>query len=231
MRYELVGDSDNPIARLSLNQGEMIRMDRGCMVYMQDVSIEGKMNAKQKGLGGVLSSIGRSITSGESMFITEATGTSNDATIAVAPKIPGKIVKLSIGPTQYRLNNGVFLACESSVYYTMRKQELSKAIFAKTGGLFVMETEGQGALLATAFGDLVELQVEAGKELTIDNDHVVAWESTLDYHMAIASGTFGFTTGEGIVNKFTGQGKVLIQTRNLQSFADALGTYLPQSTT
>ena len=69
------------------------------------------------------------------------------------------------------------------------------------------------------------------QELTIDNDHVVAWESTLDYHMAIASGTFGFTTGEGIVNKFTGQGKVLIQTRNLQSFADALGTYLPQSTT
>ena len=165
------------------------------------------------------------------MFITEATGTSSNATIAVAPKIPGKIIKLSVGAKQYRLNNGVFLACESSVYYTMKKQELGKAIFAKTGGLFVMETEGQGDVLATAFGDLVELQVEAGKELTIDNDHVVAWESTLDYHMAIASGTFGFTTGEGIVNKFTGQGKVLIQTRNLQSFADALTKYLPQTNT
>ena len=97
MRYELVGDSDNPIAKLSLSQGEKIRMDRGSMVYMQDVTIEGKMNAKQKGLGGVLSSIGRSLTSGESMFITEATGTSNNATIAVAPNIPGKIIKLSLG--------------------------------------------------------------------------------------------------------------------------------------
>ena len=123
MRYELVGDSDNPIAKLSLSQGEKIRMDRGSMVYMQDVTIEGKMNAKQKGLGGVLSSIGRSLTSGESMFITEATGTSNNATIAVAPKIPGKIIKLSVGTTQYRLNNGVFLASDSSVYYTRRKQE------------------------------------------------------------------------------------------------------------
>ncbi len=231
MRYELVGDSDNPIAKIGLNSGEMIRMDRGSMVYMQNVTIEGKMNAKQKGIGGVLSSIGRSMTSGESMFITEATGDTDNAMIAVAPKIPGKIIKLSVGSTQYRLNNGVFLACDSNVYYTMKKQDLGKAIFAKTGGLFVMETEGQGDLLATAFGDLIELQVEAGKELTIDNDHVVAWESSLQYHMAIASGTFGFTTGEGIVNKFTGQGKVLIQTRNLQSFAEALGTYLPQSTT
>ncbi|MCR4610460.1 MAG: TIGR00266 family protein [Lachnospiraceae bacterium] len=229
MRYEIIGDSDNPIAEVQLSQGEMIRMDRGCMVYMQDVTIEGKMNAKQKGLGGVLGSIGRSLTSGESMFITEATGGTNNARIAVSPSIPGKIVRLSVGDTQYRLNNGVFLACDSSVFYTMKKQDLGKAIFAKTGGLFVMETEGQGDLLATAFGDLIELEVTPDRELTIDNDHVVAWESTVQYHMAIASGTFGFTTGEGIVNKFTGSGKVLIQTRNLRSFAEAMSSFISTS--
>lgn len=229
MRYQIIGDSDNPIAEVSLNQGEMLRMDRGCMVYMQDVNLEGKMNSKQKGLGGVFGSIGRSLTSGESMFITEATGETNEARIAVSPKIPGKIIKLSVGETQYRLNNGVFLACDSAVFYTMKKQDLGKAIFAKTGGLFVMETEGQGDLLATAFGDLVELEVTPDRELTIDNDHVVAWESNLQYHMAIASGTFGFTTGEGIVNKFTGSGKVLIQTRNLRSFAEAMSSYITTS--
>ncbi len=230
MNYKMIGDSDNPIAEVALGQGETIRMDRGSMVYMQDVSIEGKMNAKSGGLGGVLGSIGRSMTSGESMFITEATGQSSNARIAVAPKITGKIIKLSVGSTQYRLNNGAFLASDMSVYYTMKKQDLGKAIFAKTGGLFVMETEGQGDLLATAFGDLVELEVTPDRELTIDNDHVVAWESTLDYHMAIASGTFGFKTGEGIVNKFHGSGKVLIQTRNLSSFAESLSTYIPSNT-
>ncbi|MBQ9391279.1 MAG: TIGR00266 family protein [Lachnospiraceae bacterium] len=227
MNYKIIGDSDNPIAEVKLNQGEMIRMDRGCMVYMQDVSLEGKMNSKKSGLGGVLGAIGRSMTSGESMFITEATGSSNDAVIAVAPACPGKIVKLEVGTIQYRLNNGAFLACESSVFYNMKKQDLGKALLANTGGLFVMETEGQGDLLATAFGDLVELEVTPDKPLTIDNEHVVAWDRNLDYHMEIASGTFGFKTGEGIVNKFHGSGKVLIQTRNLHSLADAIGTYLP----
>jgi len=36
------------------------------------------------------------------------------------------------------------------------------------------------------------------------------------------SGTFGFTTGEGLVNRFMGEGKVYIQTRNLSSLASAL---------
>ena len=227
MNYKIIGDSDNPIAEVKLNQGEMIRMDRGCMVYMQDVSLEGKMNSKKSGLGGVLGAIGRSVTSGESMFITEATGTSNDAVIAVAPACPGKIVRLEVGSTQYRINNGAFLACESNVFYNMQRQDLGKALLANTGGLFVMETEGQGDLLATAFGDLVELEVTPDKPLTIDNEHVVAWDRNLDYHMEIASGTFGFKTGEGIVNKFHGSGKVLIQTRNLHSLADGISTYLP----
>ena len=44
----------------------------------------------------------------------------------------------------------------------------------------------------------------------------------------MASGTFGFTTGEGLVNVFHGTGKVYIQSRNLHSLADALTPFIPQ---
>ena len=65
--------------------------------------------------------------------------------------------------------------------------------------------------------------------MTIDNEHVVAWDASLDYQIQIASGTFGFTTGEGLVNVFHGNGTVYIQTRNIHNLADALKPYLPQN--
>ena len=90
-----------------------------------------------------------------------------------------------------------------------------------------METEGQGDLLISAFGDLIEVECTPVKPITIDNEHVVAWDASLNYSIEVASGTFGFTTGEGLVNKFTGNGKILIQTRNIHSLADAVKPFLP----
>lgn len=59
MRYQILGDSDNPLFEVALAQNETIRLERGAMVYMQDVSLEGKLNANSGGLGGIPSS-GRS---------------------------------------------------------------------------------------------------------------------------------------------------------------------------
>lgn len=228
MKYTLRGESECPVAQIELKDGETVRVERGAMAYMADVELKGKMNSRKKGLGGMLGAIGRSLTSGESMFITEATATDDNAILGVAPSIPGKIAGLKVGSQQYRLNTGAFLACDSSVNYVMKKQDLSKAAFGGTGGLFVMETEGKGDILVNAFGDLIELEVTGDRPLTIDNEHVVAWDSTLDYRIEVASGTFGFTSGEGLVNRFTGKGKVLIQTRNLASLAEALVPFLPK---
>ena len=228
MRFVLSGDSDCPIARIALGQGESVKTESGSMVYSRGVEITGGLNTKKKGLGGVFSAIGRSITSGESMFITTATGTAPAGEIAVAPPVPGKIVELKVdGANRYRLNTGAFLACDEGVDYTMVSQGLSKAIFGNTGGLFVMEVAGTGSLLVSAFGDIMALDVDPAEPLTVDNEHVVAWDASLDYHIEVASGIFGFTTGEGLVNTFTGQGCVLIQTRNLANLAQAMHPYLP----
>lgn len=231
MKYTIKGDSDCPILEAYLQSGETILMERDSMVFMKDVTLEGKVNSKSGGIGGIFGAIGRSLTSGESMFITHATGTANNAVVGIAPAIPGKIHHLSVsGNTQYCLNNGAFVCCDNSVTYEMHSQKLSKALFGGTGGLFVMETTGTGDLFVSAFGDLLELEVTSDQPLIIDNEHVVAWDATLDYNIEVASGTFGFTSGEGLVNKFTGNGKVLIQTRNLHSLADALSIYLPANT-
>lgn len=229
MRYEMTGGTAYPLVKILLDNGETVKIERGSMAYKKDVDIVGKLNSNTKGFGALLGSIGRSLTSGESMFITEASGKSNNSEIGIAPASIGKIEKLTIGSSQYRLNTNAYLASDASVSYKMVRQNISKAFFGGTGGLFVMETQGVGDLLIASFGDIIELEVTPNLPLTVDNNHVLAWSSDLDYNIEIASGTFGFTTGEGLVNTFRGSGKVLIQTRNIESLALDIAKFIPNN--
>jgi uncharacterized protein (AIM24 family) len=72
-----------------------------------------------------------------------------------------------------------------------------------------------------------QLDVEPGKEIVIDNAHVVAWDSSLRYELSVATKSGGgllgslvnsVTSGEGVVLRFSGQGKVLICSRNREAF-------------
>lgn len=228
MNYTLTQSTAFPLAEITLSQGEEIQIERGCMVYHSgEVALEGKMNSSGSGLGGLVKAIGRSMVSGESMFITRARGMSGGAKIAIAPGTPGAIKELSVGAQQWRIRDQAFLACDGDVSYEMKRQSFGKAVFSGTGGFFVMESKGNGSMLIASYGDILELQVQNGKSLVVDNTHVVAWSTTLDYEIKVASGTFGFTTGEGLVNEFHGVGSVLIQTRNIESLAGMLKPYFP----
>lgn len=230
MKYQILGDSDCPLVHIELGFDEKVKIERGAMAYVSNVELEGKMNSSKSGFGGLLGAIGRSMTSGESMFITHATGRSNDAYLGIAPPIPGKIKCLHVDAyAQYCLNTGAFLASDDGVDYIMKSQSVGKALFGGTGGFFIMQTKGIGDILVSAFGDILPLEVTPDKPITIDNEHVVAWDASLDYDIHVASGLFGFTTGEGLVNEFHGQGMVYIQTRNIHNLADALRPFLPTS--
>ena len=73
------------------------------------------------------------------------------------------------------------------------------------------------------------------KSVVIDNGHVVAWDSSLRYELAASTsqsqGLLGnlvnsVTSGEGIVLKFTGQGRVIVCSRNRSGFVTWMGTKL-----
>ena len=215
MNYQLSNEGAFPLVLVTLNSGEEIKIEGGSMVYHNGkVQLEGKMNSGSGGLGGLLKAAAKSVVSGEGFFITTAKGTALDSMIALAPASIGAIKKLNVGTEKWRVNDGCFLACDSGVTYSMKRQSVAKAIFGGTGGLFVMETEGQGDMLVSGFGDIIEIELDGSRPFTVDHTHVVAWTNGLSYNIRSASGTFGFKTGEGVVNEFTGRGKLMIQTRN-----------------
>lgn len=68
MNYQISTDTAFPVVTLTLDQDEQVQIESGSMIYHDgQIKLEGKMNNNgKKGLGGLMSAIGRSMTSGES---------------------------------------------------------------------------------------------------------------------------------------------------------------------
>lgn len=229
MKFSMDSHMQFPLVELSLNQGETVYIQRGSMVYhTPNVSLNTKLNASGSGLGRFVKAVGRSMVSGESTFITQAVAESDNGNLALAPDTPGQVIALELGEKQYRLNDGAFLALDGTASYTMESQSIGKALFGGQGGLFVMTTQGQGTLLANAFGSITKIELQ-NQEITIDNAHVVAWSQSLDYNIHLENSFWqSIGTGEGVVNTFRGTGEVYVQSLNLQSFAGSLNKYIPK---
>ena len=227
MKFSMDSHMQFPLVELSLNQGETLFIQRGSMVYhTPNVSLNTQLNANGSGLGRFVKAVGRSMVSGESTFITQAVAESDNGNLALAPDTPGQVIALELGENQYRLNDGAFLALDGTAFYTMERQSIGKALFGGQGGLFVMTTQGQGTLLANAFGSIKKIELQ-NQEITIDNAHVVAWSQSLDYDIHLENGFWqSIGTGEGVVNTFRGTGEVYVQSLNLQSFAGSLNKYI-----
>ncbi|WP_164683812.1 TIGR00266 family protein [Streptococcus hyointestinalis] len=230
MAFSIDSSMQFPLVEVTLERGEHVYIQRGSMVYhTPSVSLNTKLNGRGSGLGKLMGAIGRSMTSGESMLITQAVSNADNGKLALAPNTPGQVVALELGSKQYRLNDGAFLALDGSAQYRMERQSVGRALFGGQGGFFVMTTEGVGTLLANAFGSIKKIELQ-GDEMTIDNAHVVAWSTELDYNIHLENGFVqSIGTGEGVVNTFRGTGEVYVQSLNLETFAHSLESFLPLS--
>ena len=229
MKYTIDSNMQFPMIEIALETGEFAYIQRGSMIYHNAaVTLTSELNAKGSGIGKLFKAAGRAMTSGESVFITKAVSSNDNGIIALAPSTPGQVMPLDLGAKQYRLNDGAFLALDGTAYYTMESQSIGKALFGGQGGFFVMTTQGQGTLLANAYGSIKKIELN-NQEVTIDNAHVVAWSQTLDYNIHLENGFWqSIGTGEGVVNTFRGTGEIYVQSLNLQTFAGLLNRYLPK---
>ncbi|KHE30895.1 hypothetical protein NH13_00065 [Lactobacillus acidophilus] len=228
MNYSIDKQMQFPLVDIELEPGEKVFIQRGSMVYHStSIKLNTKVNGTGSGIGKLIRAVGRSITSGESFWITEAQASRTTGKLAIAPALPGEVLPLKLGKEQYRINDGKFLAMDGSASYSMKKQSVGRAIFSGTCGFFVMTTSGEGTVLCNAYGSIKKITLN-NDEITIDNNHVVAWSTGLDYDIHFDNGFIqSIGTGEGIVNTFKGSGEVYIQSLNLETFAGILDELIP----
>lgn len=229
MKYTIDNNMQFPLVQIALETGESAFIQQGSMVYHNSsVTLNTQLNSQgNSGLGKLVGAVGRSMVSGESVFITQAISNADNGLLALAPSMPGQVIALDLGAKQYRLNDGAFLALDGSAQYKMERQSVGRALLGGQGGLFVMTTEGQGTLLANTFGSIKKIEL-VGQEITIDNAHVVAWSRDLQYDIHLENSFWqSIGTGEGIVNTFRGTGEIYVQSLNVQQFANVLKRYIP----
>lgn len=220
-----ITDGFCPFVRVNLNPEETILYERGAMVFKTpSIDVSTRLNAEGSNLfSRAIKSVARSVVSGESAFAVEATAKKEPGVISLAPPLPGAVVEIPVGPKQYYLNDGSFLAATGTVRYEMEATGLGRALFGGTGGLFLMKTNGEGTVVINAFGGITKISLE-NETLSVDNAHVVAWDRTLNHSLALEGGGIlhSIGTGEGIVNTFTGTGDIYIQSLNQESFVNWL---------
>jgi uncharacterized protein (TIGR00266 family) len=226
-KFTITGEFD-PFIHISMQQGEKIFCESGAMVTMDaTLDLKGKMN------GGFLSALARKFTNGESFFQQHIEANRGPGDVLLAPTLPGSLEILEIGSKQYVLNDGAFVASTSSVDLKVKMQNIGQALFGGTGGFFVMETSGSGQLVVAGFGSIFGLDVTAGSDVIVDNAHVIAWDSNLSYKLTLSTSQDGgflgnminsVTSGEGISNRFSGNGKVYVCSRNSSAFTAWVGS-------
>ncbi|NCQ51770.1 TIGR00266 family protein [archaeon] len=221
MEFTTIGQGD-PFLHIKLNKGEKIYCESNAMVTM-DATLE----LKAKMQGGLFAALGRKLANGESFFNQYIEATSGQGETLLSPELPGDIQILDIGGSnQYLINDGAFLAASEHVNLEVKMQNLSGAIFGGTGGLFVTRTSGQGKLAVSGLGTMMEMHVSPDNPMIVDNYHVVAWDQSLQYELSVSTNKQGLlsnlvnsvTSGEGIVTKFKGTGKIYVCSRNRGAF-------------
>lgn len=231
MEFEIVGQGD-PFLLVKLQRGEKIYCESNAMVTM-DTTLE----LKAKMQGGIFSSLARKIANGESFFNQYIEATTGYGETLLSPELPGDLQILDVGAQQYMLNDGAFVASSEGVDMQVKTQGIGQALFGGTGGFFVTRTSGKGKLAVAGFGTMMEMHVTPENPMIVDNFHVVAWDANLNYELSVSTNKSGFlsnlvnsvTSGEGIVTKFKGNGKVYVCSRNRGAFVGWLASQLNPS--
>ena len=112
------------------------------------------------------------------------------------------------------LDDGLFLACESTLRHkAVMRSNFSSAI-AGNEGLFNLGIAGNGVLCLESHcpkEELIEIELQ-NDVLKIDGNMAVAWSASLDFTVERSGKTLigSAASGEGLVNVYRGTGRVLL---------------------
>ncbi len=165
-----------------------------------------------KGVGDFFGKALRGKVTGESAIKPEYTG---DGTLVLEPTYK-HLILLDVADWNGSivLDDGLFLACDSSLTHkTIMRSNLSSAV-AGNEGLFNLGIQGNGVLCLESSvpkEELVEITLE-NDIVKIDGNMAIAWSGSLNFTVERSGKSLigSAASGEGLVNVYRGTGKVLM---------------------
>ena len=200
---------------INVPAGKMVKVEAAAMAGM-DTNMEMKTKLK----GGF-----KRFLSGESLFINEFTAKNGNAEIQIAPASPGDIDHVYLDNESIFLQNSAFVASGSEIDVQTKWQGFTKGFFSGEN-FFLIKCTGKGDVWFNSYGGIIPIDVDGS--YVVDTGHIVAFTEGLDYSISTVGGYKSlFFSGEGLVCRFSGKGRVWIQTRKLQPFLSWLFPFRP----
>ena len=165
-----------------------------------------------KGVGDLIGKAVRGKVTGESAIKPEYTG---DGTLVLEPTYKYILLEdVSDWGGAMVLDDGLFLACESSLKHkAVMRSNLSSAV-AGGEGLFNLGISGRGVVCLESScprEELIEITLN-NDVLKVDGNFAIAWSAALEFTVERSGKTLigSAASGEGLVNVYRGTGKVLL---------------------
>ena len=186
-----------------------VTVQAGAMQWML-----GNVNATTgvRGVGDLLGKAVRGKATGESAIKPEYTG---DGILVLEPTYRYLIL---MDAAEWGggvvLDDGLFLACESSLQHkAVMRSNFSSAV-AGGEGLFNLSLNGSGVFCIESEcprEELIEITLQ-NDVLKIDGNYAIAWSKSLDFTVERSGKSLigSVASGEGLVNVYRGTGKVLM---------------------
>jgi uncharacterized protein (TIGR00266 family) len=196
--------------RLKLGPGDTVIAEADAMASMSST-----IDIKTQWSGGFSKAVLRRVLGSESMFVN-VFSTESEGELVLTQPFPGDIECIELkGNTMY-LQPGAFLACEPGVKLGLGWAGIRMLIARE--GLFRLKVSGTGKIWFGAYGGI--FQREVNEEYVVDSGHLVAYEPSVGVRIGMAGGVFSsFFSGEGLVTKVTGPGRIYMQSRSFGGLA------------
>ena len=202
---------------VKLGPGEQIIAEADAMASMSS-----SVDIQTKWSGGVVKGILRRIFGSESMFVN-IFSTESEGELTLTQPFPGDIECIELKGNTLYLQPGAFLACEPGVKLGLGWAGIRMLIARE--GLFRLKVSGTGRIWFGAYGGIFQREID--DEYVVDSGHLVAYEPSIQIRIGMAGGIFtSFFSGEGLVTKVTGPGRIYMQSRSFGGLAAWTNSHL-----
>ena len=209
---------------LDLPANETVLVEASAMAAM-----DSSLTMKSKIKGGLMKGIGRML-GGESLFINEFKAQGKPGELYISPGVPGDVQHYYLSSKcNLMVQSSGFVACSPEIEIDTKFQGF-KGFFSGES-LFLIKATGNGDFWFSSYGAIIEIPVDG--DYVVDTGYIVAFEDTLSYAVEnigglsfrnLKTGIFG---GEGLVCRFSGAGRLWIQSHNIVPLINFLNPFRP----
>lgn len=221
MKYDILYRPVYSLLKVEMDAGESISAESGAMVTMTP-NIEIQTSAK----GGLFSSLKRSVLGGESFFQNTFFCREGKGMITFAPSYLGDVEIIPLS-NEWLVQAGSYLCSTPGLSIDTQFQGMKGLVSGES--LFFLRISGQGDLFISSFGAIHPVELKADEEIKVDTGNLVAFQQGITYSVERVGGIKStILSGEGLVLRLKGPGKLFVQTRSPNSFVGWLYPMLPK---